>query len=499
VRAFLNRTQHWKATVTATPGFHIRNWISNNVTGFLKHGPLWFRPRESFDAYVGAAVALDAEEAVAKRLGKERVAAALARQYGGISLREHIAFARRKGIISKATQGFDRDDTARKLLGLDKGNWNPASVEFKGFRLSHAVGSHIESSARLQSYLLDLQSMAGKGEATDAMQEWAKLEAKKWFLDYEDLSKWEQKFLKRVIPFYSWLRKNIVNQLSSLARPGMWSNLAVLPKAQTMLQEGEVDPSAMDEYMREGHFFPVGRDAEGDAVMFFPNIPIMDLNRLPIGFDPETGGPRWQGGSVLTEIMEASHPAIKTVTELWTGQDTFREMPLKEQDIAPKVFGLLKKSPKMLALFDGLMRIAGDPEGISADIDSEGRIVLDGGFVRAVENLLPQARIIEQYLDLPEELGELGEGALEDAINRFVGAEDKYEGSKELLRTLSFWFGVKLSSLDEEENRFWKAHELYSKAKEQQVSDRRLEPGAERRFEDWRGRQEDLYRRMRIY
>ncbi|MDD5065384.1 MAG: hypothetical protein PHQ35_11575, partial [Phycisphaerae bacterium] len=58
-RVFGNITQWWKGLVTMTTGFHIRNFHSNNFTGFMKHGTKWFNMNKySVPALVGTIHAL---------------------------------------------------------------------------------------------------------------------------------------------------------------------------------------------------------------------------------------------------------------------------------------------------------------------------------------------------------------------------------------------------------------------------------------------------------
>jgi hypothetical protein len=500
VNGWMQYSQWWKAVATSTPGFHIRNFFSNNVTGYIKHGPKWFRPKEGFQAYVGVHAALAGEEATKRKFQKIMdVEGILNTPFAGKPLRHWVHEAQRKGVISKNTQGFDASETVEQLLQRDKGSWNPLNKEFKAFRVSHNVGAQIESTSRFQSFLLDLQQMAGKEEANEAMVELAKLNSKKWFLDYDDLSRFEKTKLKQVIPFYSWIRKNIANQLDAITTPEMWNNLASLPKLQTMGQEGEVDPTLIPDYMREGGYFKVNDAPNGDAVMWWPNIPIMDLNKIPLMFDADTGAPISSAGSLLTELADMSHPLIKTATELYTNKDTFRDMDIPYQDEAPRALGFIARHDNARKLMDGLMRFMGDEDGISAEIDEEGKVLLDGRAVRVIENLMPQLRVIDKMLDGPEELAKLGGFDLEQYISRAMGAEDKYEGLQEQLKTISWWLGVKSDTLDEENNRFWRAKDVYDEAKERQNVDRRQQPGAEFRTEQWKRRNTDLFRRFGIY
>lgn len=507
-KTFLKYQQWWKASVTANPGFHMRNYMSNNVTGFMKHGSQWFKSRYDYDAFLITRLALSETSEDFNKLAGEKAfkEILMARGYGGKTIRELIDYMKRNNIVSPAVQGFERQHTLGKLLGEHTfKEANPFSPEFKLFDVSHKLGSHIESWARVKSFLIDIDDMARNtdGVVTNAMMEHAKLEAKKWFIDYEDLSHFEQTWLKKIIPFYSWLRKNISNQFSAMATPEMWGRLSAMPKTQNVFEQGELDMTLTPEYMREGGYFRVGADPEsGEDVLFFPNIPIMDLNRLPIAFDPDHPfKPVRQGFSLLKEIADVSNPVFKTVGEQVFGVDIFRERNIRPVEKAERVMNIFMENPLMASLADFAIKALGDDRGLIGGVDEQDQLWMNGKFVRAMEQIYPTIRSVSRWMDGPEEIVErvFNQDSLEDAIDRGLGATDKYEGLQEAFRTLSFYAGIKFDTIDMEEQRYWRGSDIYNRALEGRQSELPLAPGSESRMIRNLQSNKNRFRRLGIY
>ncbi len=204
-RLWHNRTSWWKGIVTMTTGFHARNFLSNEMTGYLKNGMKWFNVKKyDMPSAVATIYALgkDNPEALIKSMGIDNAyyKRMLNTRHGNHTLRELGDYAREKGIVSEAVHGFDVSDVVKKFGGK-KANLNPFSTEFVGIELSHKVGSLVESQARFKSFFIDYLDTAGKA-GDDAALEYAKQQAKFWFLDYSDLTEAEKRIKAWGIPFY---------------------------------------------------------------------------------------------------------------------------------------------------------------------------------------------------------------------------------------------------------------------------------------------------------
>lgn len=113
---------------------------------------------------------------------------------------------------------------------------------------------------------------------------------RKYNIDYGDLTPFEQRTMRRVVPFYTWMRKNIPLQIEGLfMRPG---RAMVAPKIirnlQAMMGQGPEDTdilglNSLPDYMRSAMHVNVVGEGEGrNGVYWNPGsvFPVMDLNEF---------------------------------------------------------------------------------------------------------------------------------------------------------------------------------------------------------------------------
>ena len=503
VRTFNNFTSWWRGWATLSPGFHMRNFYSNNMTGFLKHGTEWINPKQHVEAFVGSVIGLHGVEdgiaRLSKIMPKETVREIVFRRIGTNTLAEHAQYGASHGLITRMVKGFAQPERIEDMAKAGGGlNVNPFSKEFAGMKGSRALGGYIESTARFQSYLLDLKRGIKQGASQDAAMEYAKMEAKKWFIDYTDLTVMEQKFLKSVIPFYTWIRGNLANQITGLMRfPEMY---AMIPKAtQAVTKEGGPEKEELPEWMRELGMFPIGEGEEGKPRMFWPNLPYMDINKIPMRFqmDPDTGIPMPVAESLwdfVSDIAADAHPIIKSIIQVIPeeGVDIFYREPLGETRKAPRALRILTKAKPLLSFLDGLMRRVGFEEGMRLDVNKKGQLVMDAKMAKVLEDNILPLKMIPKYFDLPELLFP----AIEDWKRKVTGAVDDYDAMEELLQTLSFYAGVKMKDLEIEEEQFRRKEELFEKAQKARGKVKKKLPGAEVRSQEWRQKRKEYHKRF---
>ena len=141
--------------------------------------------------------------------------------------------------------------------------------------------------------------------------------------DYADLSDTERNVIKNIIPFYTWTRRNVPLQFSSLlSNPGKFNKLD-FAKEELQTQFGaEGDQEGMQEiipeWMREKMGFVTKFNTAGGPISFGIESPAMDLNRYLA-----LGNPLGAISRVKNEIVSASNPLAKAVIENVTQTDTF--------------------------------------------------------------------------------------------------------------------------------------------------------------------------------
>jgi hypothetical protein len=135
--------------------------------------------------------------------------------------------------------------------------------------------------------------------------------AKKFLFDYFDLTPFERKYMRRVMPFYTWMRKNIPLQFEELLKnPG---KLETFGKYHQNLAGGDTDNSDMPDYVKEG----LGIKLPGGQVMM-PNLPYADMARIPTNINQ------------LREFVSNVNPVIRALPEVTMNEEFFSGLPLEQ-------------------------------------------------------------------------------------------------------------------------------------------------------------------------
>lgn len=494
-RYFGNFTSWWKGMATATPGFHLRNFFSNNVTGVFRHGGKWLDPRREIQSMVGTYYALHPNKYIDLltkdfNISPEKISNALGSEIAGKTLKEWADMAREDGIISLRTMIGDVTKEVQPKVRIGT-RFNPASQQFGLTAGSRAVGTAIENHARFKSYLLSIEELSKAGVADDAMANFAKMDTKKWFIDYSDLTEVEQKVLKKVIPFYTWLRKNVSNQLSGLMlMPEMYR---VAAKAEEAIAADDFDFSTVQDYIKELGYLPVGMGETG-PVMWWPNFPYGDLNKIPLFFEDTdilSGGliPRRDKGALLEEFGSSAHPVIKNVIQRLTDKNLFRQRDFLDRVDAP-IGQIFSGSPQVVAFLDKAMKMAGYENGAGINI-RDGKLQIDEELEQAMSNNIPLLRTLTRVFDLGVDIT-----GVEEAIEKSTGRKSPYEGMEELFQHLSTFLGLKFKEVDQEYQRELMARAIEEAAQKDRSAWKRTLPGYAQRSSVWQRGQAAQRRRI---
>jgi hypothetical protein len=299
-----------KSYQIATPGFHMRNAF----------GGMWNMALD--DVNIGIlkrywqAMRLESKgglEAVEKRFGKDW--ADKFHQSRMISGRGQIE------TLSNAASD-----------GGKVSSWIPGSSKFKWLKASHAAGTTVEHWLRgghAMDKLLKGSDMDG------ALQS-----VMKSHFDYGDLTRFERNVVKRIIPFYTWSRKNIplqaemlIRKPSQFAKYGMFAeNLgAVAPP---------VDWAQVPEYYTDIGATPTPLGNEDNAVMFSP------ASQLPLGDLMDV--------TDIGKYQSMVTPWAKAPVEIYAGKQFFKGLPLT---------GKLVEAPRSVGPFMPALRALGYAKG----------------------------------------------------------------------------------------------------------------------------------------
>lgn len=303
----------WKMwSLGARPAYHAKNTIGNLWNNYLG-GVTTPKP------YADAA-------AFQVKVAKGNMAGKIA----GYNTKDLYEAMSTRGIFGEGQYGGDI--TRRLEEQIQGASKNPLTLSTKnpilqgGFKM----GQTIEDNARIALYIDQLN----KGASLDKAAE----HVRKYLFDYGDVSPFEKNVAKRVLPFYTWSRKNLPLQLEALAtQPDKINKLNL---AQNNVQQAfnveQPDLSQVPDYIREQAPMYAGSDKETGTVSVIPLqglIPTMDVGSLTKFMNTETapeGVSRGKLANALSTTLGGVSPLIKAPLEFVANYDFFRKKNIQE-------------------------------------------------------------------------------------------------------------------------------------------------------------------------
>lgn len=513
----------WKGIVLLTTGYHARNFMTNTMIQFLHHGPKAFNKDDIMRSASAVWYTLkrsDPNVDLSKflqevGLNENRLSKYLNQRVGNMTVRDLADQAWDRNVISQSTMGYDRRSILEQFQGKSQQPLRTAS---------RTLGAYVENIPRFQSFMLDYIDNAtadisklNPGNLLDVEKpalDYAALEAKKYFLDYEDLTSFERDTLKNIIPFYTFLRKNLAAQIEALSvYPEMYS---LLPKIEEFVtyEDPDYDPSMVPEWMRQEGMFPIRRaDAElgivgkaleaigvdmapGEGLRFFrPDFAFNDLNLIPLEWEEGDWMPHLAPDELKDTLINATAPWIRRIADLMMDSDNaynfFYKENMGDTTEAPYLMRLFASRPEVVPFIDGLLRFAGFPDGAKINV-RDNKLEIDSNMALILEEALPVLRQGAYLFYLVDDLPWLN-----NVLEKTFNVEDEYEGVEEVLQNLSFWLGVKMRDQDLEREKQIVARDIYYRSRDILNEQRRNLPGAERRSLEYQQRTDSLIRRLR--
>ena len=418
----------------------------------------------------------------------------------GYTLNQAAQDLKNSGLIGDASMGFSA--RGAKELAQKAPAWKQAvgiwdTDAFWGTQLSRGVGNIVENQAKVKSYLLNMDEIYGtlgkRPAFLDEAKDFAVMDAKKWFLDYDDLTDFERNFMKDVIPFYTWIRKNLANQMSSiLMYPQMY---AMYPKMMdfAQMEDPNFDPSLVPEWQAEQSMFPIAK-RDGQYMMFRPDLPFQDLNLIPMMFREGRILPQVDFSEIKNDLVNAANPMIKQAMSLMTekGYDFFRRKELEETAPAPYAVQLLVREPQTLAWLDNALQWAGGESlGLKMKVEN-GKLNMDARLMQLIDTFVPVLRQVNQSIYA----GTAFIPTLEQAIESATGIEDDYDKLEQMLQVIAYGTGLKTYLQDQPFREEQRGISRYYSARDLREQERRLTPAEERAAERRRDRTSETIRRL---
>lgn len=278
----------FKKFSTLTPGFHVRNMVGNSVNMVMSGMPsaqlpvywkkahgLWNRAddlvRKAVDGTLTAAEKADFE--ILEDFYKAGFADNVFKKVQGLDTVKET-----KGVLSKASQlgvkGNEVVDRYNRLALLMYAKDNPKYVQ-----------------------------KLGKNSAIDAV--------KFALFDPSNMSEFEQNVIKRIMPFYTFTKQNLMFQAENLLK-----NTPKYNRLYKFMRDAynDVGENSYYDYQKNGMQIPLPfSDDEGNQLFLKANLPISDLGE-------------WLENP-LQRAVSSTAPAIKLPYEMVTGVNTFTGEP----------------------------------------------------------------------------------------------------------------------------------------------------------------------------
>lgn len=206
------------------------------------------------------------------------------------------------------------------------------------------VGEQIEDFAKIAHFL---DKMKKGMPVTESI-----LSVKKYLFDYGDLSPFERSVMRRIVPFYTWQRKNWPLMLETLvSKPGKASALQHFNAAINAEEDGGhgLMTSAVPEWVRRRLFHTHRGEDGGVDIVSGAGLPLEDLAILD---------------RPISEVLSMLNPMLKAPLQAAVNQDFFRDVPLDQSDIAPGVFRFMPQPFRDAISFREVKRRDGSSTGL---------------------------------------------------------------------------------------------------------------------------------------
>lgn len=197
----------------------------------------------------------------------------------------------------------------------------------------------------------------------------------KYHFDYADLSAFERGFLRRVIPFYTWTRKNLPLQLEM-----MLTNPKIYNRTASLKREIERDAETEDyipKFIEERFHIQLPFSIGGDSVFMVPDLPFTEIDTT---FNPRT-------------ILTMTAPQVKVPFEYLSDYDTFFQSSYNgRREVVPNAWRVA------LGPFVEPLTKAGIFER-----DDNGALTAESSWMRWTESFLPVAGTARRLIPTAED------------------------------------------------------------------------------------------------
>jgi endonuclease YncB( thermonuclease family) len=302
---------------TVVPSFHMRNLVANTYLTWLNIGRDAFDVKlhkKAFQVVRNSGQKVDADVLTYKLPNGEihampwtevwNEAKSLGVVDEGFFAKDIGASAKTSGVIPKLPGKFDPTDSENFLL----------------YKYGGKIGNAIENTSRLVHFVALLKSGV---EAREAARQ-----VKEFLFDYSDLTRFEQTVMKRLIPFYTWIRKNGALQLDSLIE--RTERVQLVAKTFNGIEgmnneEDMIDARYLSNFAEDWIQTPFSAEnafGNREPILWSPNLPINDLSRIPDPFNLRR---------TLENLFTQGNAIFKAPIEQVANKQVFFDSPITEE------------------------------------------------------------------------------------------------------------------------------------------------------------------------
>jgi hypothetical protein len=311
LKVFDTLTSMFKSWAILTPGFHVRNFIGGMFNNYLAGVDVasyrsFLRADKIFmDALESTGSREKAFAAVGKAMGNNHMEAYKIVDSSAI-LKTSGQIGSTSGEIGVGTIGMTNGRGFSKLKGTvrAKGSGN-IIVDNPLTRINYMGSERVERTLRGS---LAYDTALKGGDEFEAIGN-----VYKFHFDYEDLSSIEQRYMKRISPFYTWSRRNVPLQVEMLfQKPVAYARIGYIQdNIERMSPQEDLVPAWFSEV---GGFRLPFTNPTGEQLYMMPDLPPLDLRKV---VNPQ----EWLG-----EI----NPILKVPLELQFNRQLYNKQEFRE-------------------------------------------------------------------------------------------------------------------------------------------------------------------------
>jgi len=317
-------TDSWKKySLGVNPAYHTKNEIGNLWNNYLGGLTDVRRYKDAAELQNLISLGSDTGRVMGKPVGELREALLSKGIIGGGQYGSDIAgtIEKRIGELKPMTLGSvpEAASTAKRLL-------RGAAGDNIVVETGRAVGTAFEDNARIALFLDQVK----KGKSYDE----AAKHVNKYLFDYIDISPVEQRLFKRVMPFYTWSRKNIPLQLESLVTSPEKANKINILRQNLQAGVNVPDQGDVSEQTKAQMPIYIGNKnpLQVQAIPLQGLIPLSDLSPFfgTTGNLPEPLVTNKKIPGVASTLMSNVAPQLKSPAEYILNYDFFRKKSIEE-------------------------------------------------------------------------------------------------------------------------------------------------------------------------